>query len=47
MKTIRVSMFFDEQQNYVRCSAYSIQHNCSLAEAQQALFGDIVYDWGE
>ena len=46
MKTMSVAMFFGEQQNYVRCSAYCIKNNCSMDEAQRALFGDVVYTWG-
>lgn len=45
MKTISMTMFWQEQENYVRCSAYCMQHNCTMTEAQQALFGTVVYDW--
>ena len=45
MKTISIAMFFGEQENYLRCSAYCIRNNCSMTEAQVALFGEVVYDW--
>ena len=45
MKTISIAMFFGEQENYIRCSAYCIHNNCSLKEAQIALFGEVIYDW--
>ena len=45
MKTISIAMFFGEQESYVRCTAYCIMNNCSMAEAQVALFGDVIYDW--
>ena len=45
MKTISGAMFFGEQENYIRCSTYCIHNNCSLKEAQIALFGDVIYDW--
>lgn len=47
MKTISIAMFFGEQENYIRASAYCIHNNCSMNEAQIALFGSIIYETWE
>lgn len=45
MKTISMAMYWAEEKNYVLCTLYCMQHNCTMDEAQQALFGNVVYEW--